>query len=176
MAEFDGSERLDIAVSEQGLSAVVRKVNQLAAAVQKLSPEAAMSLRGEALRLGVHLESQVKSAAKVALETVVQATPHDTGLARANWTVKVNKTRPASHPTKETDYDGDKTILEGIAEIEAADRSPGEIYWISNSAHHITALEHGWSKQAPHGMTQLAKQAAEAHVRALNDANKRKKV
>jgi len=165
MAEFDGSERLDLAVSEQGASAVIRKMNQVAAAMQRLSPEAAMSLRGEALRLGEHLESITKGAAKVALESVVRATPVDTGLARANWTVKVNKTRPQSHPTTEVDPDGEATIMEGVGEIDASDRQPGEIYWISNSAHHITALENGWSRQAPAGMTKLAVQAANSYVR-----------
>lgn len=161
---FDGSNRLDIAVSEQGASGVIREMHKIAAACQRLSPEAAMSLRGEALRLGEHLESVVKGAAVVALQTAVMATPVDTGLARAGWTVKVNKTRPQSHPTPETDRDGIKTIEEGTTIINNEEREPGEVYWISNSQHHIVALERGWSAQAPQGMTELAVQAAESYV------------
>lgn len=163
-SDFDGSSRLDIAISEQGASAAIRKVNQLAAACQKLSPEAAMSLRGEALRLGEHLESIVKGAAKVALQTAVQVSPVDTGLLRSNWSCKVNKTRPASHFTPETDPDGIRTIEEGTSVIDNADRQPGEIIWVSNSAPHALACEKGHSSQAPNGMTALAVQAAESYV------------
>ena len=164
-SDFDGSQRIDVAISEKGASAVIRKVEQMAANIQRISPEAAMSLRGEALRLSVHLESVVKGAAKVAAETIVNATPRDTGLARGNYTLKVNKTRPGSYPTKSTDYDGQETINNMQMEIDAADREPGEVYWISNSAHHIVSLEKGHSGQAPQGMTELARQAAESYVR-----------
>lgn len=169
-SSFDGSHRLDIAVSEQGISGVIRKMNQIAAAAQRLSPEAAMSLRGEALRLGEHLESIVRGAAVVTLQTAVLSTPVDTGLARAGWTVKVNKQSPQSHPTPETDKDGIRTIDEGTTVINNADRQPGEIYWISNSQHHIRALQEGWSKQAPNGMVDLARQAgiSYAHRRRIN--------
>ena len=163
---FDGSQRLDIAVSENGASGVIRKMNQIAAAMQRLSPEAAMSLRGQALRLGVHLESVVKGAAKEALKTAVLSTPVDTGLARAGWTAKVNRQTPQSYPTPEVDPDGMRTIEEGTTIIDNADRQPGEIYFISNSQHHIVALEKGHSAQAPSGMTILAKQAAEDFVRS----------
>lgn len=168
--DFDGSQRLDISVSEQGIDGVIRKMNQIAAAVQRLSPEAAMSLRGEALRLGEHLESVVRGAAVVTLQTAVMATPVDTGLARAGWTVKVNKQSPQSHPTPETDKEGLRTIDEGTTIINNSDRQPGEVYWISNSQHHIVALERGHSGQAPNGMTALAKQAgvAFAHRRRIN--------
>jgi hypothetical protein len=162
--DFSGEERLDIAVSENGASACIRKAHAVAAAFQKLDPGVAEYLRGEALRLGEHLESVVKGAAVVALQTAVLRTPVDTGLARSNWSVRVTKTRPATPPTPETDRDGIRTIEEGTAIINTTDRQPGEIVWISNSAHHIVALEKGWSKQAPEGMTALAVQAAEDYV------------
>lgn len=174
--DFQGTARIDIAVSESGISSVMRKIEQAAAASQRLSPEAAMSLRGEALRLSIHLENIVKEAAKVALRTVVKATPHDTGLARGNYTVKINATKPGSYPTKDTDYEGDQTIEAGIMEIDAADRQAGQVYWISNSAHHITSLENGWSQQAPFGMTSIAKIAADNYVREAGATLKNKKV
>lgn len=162
--DFTGEARLDIGIGENGASAVIRKMNQIAAACQRLSPEVAMSLRGEALRLGESLEGVVKTAAKIALQEVVRNTPVDTGLARANWTVKCNRQTPQSHPTPETDKDGIRTIMEGTMEIDAADRQPGELYWISNSAAHITALEHGHSGQAPNGMTKLAIQSTNDYL------------
>lgn len=164
MAEFDGSERLDVAIGENGASAVIRKINQMAAACQRLSPEVAMSLRGEALRLGEHMETVVKTAAKICLQEIVRHTPVDTGLARGNYTVKCNKTRPGTLPTTEVDPDGIRTISDGHMEIDAADRQPGELFWISNSAHHITALDRGHSTQAPAGMSNLAIQSTNAYL------------
>lgn len=173
---FSGEDRLDIAISEQGASAIIRKINQAAAACQRLSPEAAMSLRGEALRLGVHLESVVKGAAKVALTTAVRSSPVDTGNLRANWQTFIGVGRFTARATPETDKDGQKTIDEGIMEIDAADREPGQSYFIVNAAAHAVACEMGHSQQAPFGMTALAKVAAEAYVRSANSAEKGKKV
>lgn len=161
---FDGTQRIDVSVSEQGIESCVRGVEQIAAAFQQIDPDVAMSLRGEALRLGEHLESVVKGAAVVALQTAVISTPLDTGLARGNWRVKINKTRPGSAPTEDTDPTGLETIAKGTFIINNTKRQPGQVIWISNSAHHISALEAGWSKQAPAGMTLLAKSAAEAYV------------
>jgi hypothetical protein len=168
--DFSGEARIDIAVSEQGISSTLRRLNQVAAAFQRLDPGVALSLRGEALRLGENMESVVKGAAVIALQVAVQSTPVDTGLARAGWTVRVNQNRPGSHPTPETDKEGIRTIEEGTTVIEGTDRKEGQIYWISNSQFHITALEHGHSRQAPNGMTEQARLAAEQYVtrRRLN--------
>jgi hypothetical protein len=160
-SDFDGSQRVDIAIHENGIAATIRKIHQAAAAVAVLSPEAAMSLRGEALRLGEHLESVVKGAAKVVLQTAVQVTPVDTGMARANWQIAVGKGRYRAYEVIGTDKDGVETIMAGTQEIENADRKPGESYFVYNAAHHIVALENGWSAQAPAGMTALARQAGE---------------
>lgn len=159
--DFDGSQRIDIAIHENGISATIRKIHQAAKALQVLSPEAAMSLRGEALRLGEHLETVVKGAAKVVLQTAVQMSPVDTGQMRANWQVSVGKGRFRAYEVQGTDKDGVETIVNGSMEIDAADRQPGESYFIYNAAHHAVALENGWSQQAPAGMTALARQAGE---------------
>lgn len=162
--DFQSENRLDIAVGENGASAVIRKFNSIAAACQQLDPGVAASLRGEALRLGEHLESVVRGAAVVVLQTAVMATPVDTGLARSNWSVRVNKKSPNTPPTTEVDPDGIRTIEEGTMNINNAERKEGQLFWISNSAHHIVALEKGWSAKAPAGMTALAIQAGNAFV------------
>lgn len=166
---FDGSQRIDIAVHENGISATIRKIHQAAKALQVLSPEAAMSLRGEALRLGEHLETVVKGAAVVALQTAVQTSPVDTGMLRANWQVSVGKGRFRAYEVQGTDPQGVETIMAGTMEIENAERQPGESYFIYNAAHHAVACEQGHSQQAPNGMTALARQAAEqyAHNRRI---------
>jgi hypothetical protein len=162
--DFTGKERIDVAISEQGASAVIRKMHVVAAAMQKLDPGVAMSLRGEALRLGEHMESVVSGAAVVALQEAVMKTPVDTGLLRSNWSCKINKSRPQSHPTTEVDLDGLRTIEEGTAVIKNTERQPGDIIWLSNSAHHAVACEHGYSQKAPQGMTRFAVMAAEKYV------------
>lgn len=153
------SDRIDIAVSEQGASTCVRALNQLADSSMKLSPSLAKSLRGRALRLGESLEKTVQSAAIVILDTVVHRTPHDTGEARANWVAAIRISRPPNTPTKETDYDGDATVAKGVAVIQNTKRQPGQIVFISNSAPHIVPLNEGHSKQAPAGFVELAVQA-----------------
>jgi hypothetical protein len=173
---FSGEDRIDIAVTESGASAIIRKINQAAAACQRLSPEAAMSLRGEALRLGIHLESLVKGAAKVALETAVMTSPVDTGNLRGSWEVFIGVGRFTARSTPETDKDGQRTIEEGTTKIDNTDREAGQGYYIVNAAPHAVACEMGHSQQAPFGMTKLAVLRAESYVRSANAANKSKKV
>jgi predicted NUDIX family NTP pyrophosphohydrolase len=161
---FDGSNRIEITINEQGAAGAIRGIHQAADLLRKLSPEAAASLRGEALRLGEHMESVMKGAARVALQTAIQVSPVDTGLFKSNWQVKSGKGRFTAHPTAEVDPVGLKTLEEGLAEIESRDIQPGESYFIVNAAHHAKALEEGWSAQAPAGVTELAAQAAETWV------------
>lgn len=169
-SDFDGSQRIDISVHENGISAVIRKIHQAAAAAAVLSPEAAMSLRGEALRLGEHLETVVRGAAKVVLQTAVQVSPLDTGLLRSNWQISVGKGRFRAYEVTEVDPDGIRTITAGSQEIDNADRQPGESFFVYNAAHHAIACEKGHSGQAPAGMTALARQAgiSYAHKRRID--------
>jgi hypothetical protein len=159
---FDGSQRVEIAIHENGIAATIRKIHQASAAIAVLSPEAAMSLRGEALRLGEHLESIVKGAAKVVLQTAVQTSPLDTGLLKANWQTAKGKGRYRAYEVQDTDKTGVETIVNGSQEIDNMDREPGESIFVYNAAHHAIACEFGHSAQAPNGMTALAKQAGEA--------------
>lgn len=158
---FDGSHRIDITINESGASGAIRGIHQAADLLRRLSPEAAMSLRGEALRLGEHLDSIVKGAAKVALQTAIEKSPVDTGLFRGNWQVKSGRGRFTARPTPEVDPVGVETLEAGLMEIEATERKPGDSFFITNAAHHARALDEGWSQQAPAGVTALAAQAAE---------------
>lgn len=152
--------RIDIAVSEQGASAMLREVNQLAAAVHRLSPATARSLRGQALRVGLNLEKAVGDVAEAVLDKVVHTTPHDTGQARANWQVTVRAARPANTPLiGKLDYDGDATVAEGVATIRGTPRPDGHVVFISNALPYIQALNEGHSGQAPSGFVEMAVQA-----------------
>lgn len=154
------STRIDIAVSEQGASVVLRAIEQLADACQKLSPALAKSLRGRMLRIGINADRMVKEAAIAALDKVVHTTPHDTGQARANWQVAIRSARPINTPTEEQDYDGDATVAKGTAIIRGTKRQPGQVIFISNSLPYIQRLNEGWSQQAAAGFVERSVQAA----------------
>ena len=151
--------RIDIAVNEKGSSDVTRALHSVADALQSLSPTAAMSMRGRALRVGVSTDKLVKKVAMAVLDKVVHATPHDTGQARANWKVTVQETSPSDGPFfGELDYDGDRTVAEGQSIMGESPREAGQTIWISNALPYIEALNDGWSNQAAAGFVGLAVQ------------------
>lgn len=153
-------ERIDIAINEQGASEVRRRMDELASALQALSPTAAASMRGKALRVGLSTDKVTKKVAKAILENVVYATPHDTGQARANWQVVISEMTPATSPLLgETDYDGGPTIAAGTSIIEGTNRVPGQTIWISNALDYIVPLDEGRSTQRAAGFVARAVQA-----------------
>lgn len=162
-------QRIDIAINERGTDVVLRKLDDLASTLQRLSPRMAASLRGKALRVGINTDKLVKDVAAEVLDKVVHTTPHDTGQARGNWQVEISTNRPATAQLLgHLDYDGDATVAEGKAKIYGTPRALGQTIFISNSLDYIKALNEGWSKQAPSSFVQLAVQAG-AHL--ASDAN-----
>lgn len=79
---------------------------------------------------------------------IVLMTPVDTGRARANWQLVIGV--PPTDSTESTDKGGGSTIAAGASEITKW--RPGFDIWIVNNLAYIIPLEHGHSKQAPHGM------------------------
>jgi hypothetical protein len=141
-------------------------MNQLADGLQLLDPAAAASMRGRALRLGLSTDALTKKVAKTILESVVRTTPHDTGQARANWQIEISASQPVAAPLLGvTDYDGESTIVQGQAEIEATKRQPGQTIWITNALDYIESLNNGHSKQAAAGFVARAVQAGLRIVR-----------
>lgn len=146
------ASRIDIAINERGSTEAVRDLNALASAVQAISPKAAQSLRGEALRLGLSTDTLVKKVAVATLRTVVKTTPRLSGQARANWQVKVSRLGPAKTPLLgKLDFQGDATIAVGSARINGTKRKPGQTVWISNALDYIEELNDGKSQQEPAG-------------------------
>lgn len=155
------TSRIDLSVNESGTQKVVREIEDLASACELLSPEMALSIRGTALRVGVATDTLVRNVAVAMLEKAVRTTPVDTGQARGNWQVNVSSEVPEVPFLKgHTDEVGDATIAAGKATISSK-RQPGQSIFISNSAPYIDALDHGWSQQAPFGMSALALQAGQ---------------
>jgi hypothetical protein len=89
-----------------------------------------------------------RGLAREALEGVVARTPVRSGRARANW--QVGLARPPEGMLAATDHDGRTTIASGVAALARA--RPFETIWIANNLPYIGVLEHGASRQAPHGM------------------------
>lgn len=77
---------------------------------------------------------------------LVLATPVDTGRARSNWLIGINRSRTE---TEETILSPAGAIARGAATI--ATSRPGDAIWISNNLDYIDALNRGWSQQAPPG-------------------------
>jgi hypothetical protein len=104
-----------------------------------------------------------KATAIAVDQTVVIATPVDTGRARSNWRVQSGEPNTAVRPAFVAGKDGstlgentNAAISEGKA-IIAADRT-GTIY-ISNNLPYIGPLNDGSSAQAPAGFVERAVQS-----------------
>jgi hypothetical protein len=112
---------------------------------------------------------------KVALavdQTVVIATPVDTGRARSNWIANVgtsvNGIREAYYPGKERSTAGPNAqaaIDQAKATIAGA--SIGQEIHITNNLNYIGKLNDGSSRQAPAGFVEIA---VKEGVAAFNDA------
>lgn len=96
----------------------------------------------------------VKLHRKISLEAlarIILKTPVDTGRARGNWQVGINKY--PSNQLDVTDKSGDKALAKGIAKTLKI--PPFANVWISNNVDYIIYLEEGTSKQSPKGMIKL---------------------
>ena len=87
------------------------------------------------------------------LQSVIYATPHDTGKARANWQVTLK--RPTNKQLKKKDKDGGATIAKGERIAIGFKLNDGSI-WISNNVPYINRLNNGWSDQAAPGYIERA--------------------
>lgn len=99
------------------------------------------------------VDDTLRKVALVANQTLVVATPVDTGRARANWQVSINAEVDAELDS--TDAHGAITRNEGVIKGYRG----GEIL-IQNNVPYIGALNNGSSAQAPAGFVEKAIQAA----------------
>lgn len=91
------------------------------------------------------------------LQRVVVQTPIDTSAARQNWRVGVGSINTFVDEN-ETDGSGQGAIRNGVATIQAGG-GIGKVVYISNSIRYITALNNGWSMQAPKNFVELSLQS-----------------
>lgn len=121
------------------------------------------------LQIVGNIDEAVRKVALAIDQTVVMATPVDTGRARSNWLVNVGSARTdvidAYFPggSGSTAPENINAALEQAKNAVAGYTSGSTIY-ISNNLPYIGRLNEGWSRQAPAGYVLQAVQAASAAV------------
>ena len=87
-------------------------------------------------------------------QTVVLATPVDTGRARANWIASLGS--PVRLPTNDEDPSGQETIAVATAVAKARKAGSGIPIFLANNVDYIAELNRGSSAQAPAGFVEVA--------------------
>lgn len=105
----------------------------------------------------------VKKVAMAIDQTVVVATPVDTGRARANWIASLDVASQAT--TEATDKSGRQAIAAARATINGYDGDTNVEVHIANNLDYIGPLNTGTSAQAPRGFVRTAVRAGVAAVK-----------
>ena len=87
-------------------------------------------------------------------QTVILATPVDTGRARANWIASLGS--PVRLPTDDEDPSGQETIAVATTVAVARKAGSGVPIFLSNNVDYIEKLNQGSSSQAPAGFVEAA--------------------
>ena len=115
-----------------------------------------------AKKFGDNASETVRRAAIAADYVAVNATPVDTGRARANWRVGIGNP-VLTYNEDDFDQGGGATVRNNESVISLWEVGKGPIF-ISNNVPYIVPLDRGSSAQAPSGMSSLAIQAARAQL------------
>ena len=113
-----------------------------------------MAARGQQVTSGT--DRIVKRVASAASREVINATPADTGRAKANWQIGLGE--PVTQAIDETDPAGAATIQRNESNIEK--RFLGQAIHIGNPLPYIGPLDRGHSQQAPANFVRRAAVAA----------------
>lgn len=105
----------------------------------------------------------VKKVAMAIDQTVVMATPVDTGRARANWIASLDAA--SSSTTQATDKGGAQAIAAARATINGYDGDTNAEVHITNNLEYIGFLNDGSSAQAPSGFIRKAIRAGVSAVK-----------
>ncbi len=120
----------------------------------------ARRIRKLAGRIEENVENVVSETAIAVSQTVILATPVDTGRARANWQLEIGA--PARTQLDRVDPSGQQTMAEN--NTRARTRKLGQDIFISNNLDYITPLNEGTSSQAPAGFVEMAVEKASTVV------------
>lgn len=102
----------------------------------------------------------VRATALALDQLLVLSTPVDTGRARSNWLVGIN--RPSRGTVKAGDKSGQSAI--GGATGAIGEAKPGDEIWISNNLPYIDRLNRGHSPQARPGFVERAIKVAASAI------------
>jgi len=138
----------------------VAQVNQ--AAAQQFS----LDLANFAVAVQIDIELLLKAIAFQIFVDIVNATPVDTGRARASWTIS------AGSQSRDTPrFSGNKGTGAGEAAMEANNQLTHmlglQVIYIDNNLPYIGRLEEGSSTQAPRGMVRPALSRANSVVNSF---------
>lgn len=132
------------------------------------------SIKLRARNVPREVDKVVRKVALVLDQTLVLATPVDTGRARSNWLVSIGQPRTDEiNPYSELEQGTDPSKAGERANAQAAinqgqeqiaNRDPGETIHVTNNVEYIGDLNDGTSAQAPAGFVQMAVQTAVAVV------------
>lgn len=107
-----------------------------------------------------NIDLAVRQAVVLAAQGIVLDTPVDTGRARGNWVLGVNRIDATT--SANTDKSGEATIRKIANGMPRA--AAGGIYYITNSLPYIQRLEDGYSQKAPSGMVKTTVAALPAAI------------
>lgn len=125
-----------------------------------MSIDIKISIKGMADDLEIKALQAVSKLALSVNRTLVLSTPVDTGRARSNWLVALNKVEKGT--TQEVDKDGTEAQAKAIGVVTRYNL--GDEINIANNLPYIGRLNNGHSKQSPAGFVQKAIQVAERSV------------
>ena len=112
----------------------------------------------------VNANKGVIQLAALVSQTVISATPHDQGVARANWFATMGFPK-SSFDLELKDFSGVETISKNNRII--AGRLPTQSVYITNNLPYIKRLNEGHSGQAPAGYVETAIKTARAAAKKL---------
>jgi len=120
--------------------------------------------------IDVDVEAAVRNIAFIAYNGLTKKTPVDTGRARANWNIGINKIDTSTTKAKK-DSEGnhvDSSTPPSSPRAKEASIKPGDgnnVIYITNSLPYIGKLEGGdHSKQAPNGMVAVTINEIRSHI------------
>jgi len=113
---------------------------------------AVFARRIDAIGKGIakNAHEKVIAATIFAMRNLALRTPVDTGRARANWLVGINR------PRREVKNKGALVGTVAAGQAAAAASKAGDTVYISNNLPYINRLNDGWSGQAPPGFVEAS--------------------
>lgn len=114
--------------------------------------------------VGANADKLVRKVALAVDAAVVLATPVDTGRARSNWQVDLNRAPDGTLPEPASPAEGAARATAEAKEKAAAYKT-GDVLHITNNLPYIGRLNEGWSAQAPAGFVEEAALAGAATVK-----------